>query len=409
MTDDTYVRTVQFETPQLTASKAGRINRAMKDYRLARQLACDYFAENGTDGFSHNDRNSLKKRISSDERVRLTPRSIYPAIKTTKQNYEEYEKGGRATAPSANRADTLGIEARRTRLFHANGTYYLVIHAGTGYLSVPLITTDERYHSDRLPAPGTVPAKSSTQQRIPGVQLSEFDSGMLPVNTVGISTSTLSKRAGRHFRANLVFQLRKPITGGPAANDAQYVVGVDQGRNHLAYACLYDREDDHVLSWWNRPGDEVEHQMDEYAARIIECQREGVYEQMEQLRTRRARHKRQLDYEVANAIVDLARERFGCAIAIEELSGMSRLGGYAAERRRFNRWSYYRLAEYIEQKAEPFDLPVVEVDPAYTSQRCSRCGERDDTDRQSVHFRCGQCGYEQNADANAAVNIAKSA
>ena len=184
---------------------------------------------------------------------------------------------------------------------------------------------------------------------------------------------------------------------------------MDRGRNELAYACLYDREVDTVVSWWNHSGDEVRHKMDGYADRIAEFQSAGVFDGMGSLRKRRLRYKRQLDYEIANKVVELARERFGCAIAIESLSGMSRLGNYATENRRFSSWSYYRLGEYIEQKASPYDIPIVEVDPAYTSVTCSRCGERGTTHRRGVHFECESCGYEQHADANASVNIAKAA
>ena len=46
------------------------------------------------------------------------------------------------------------------------------------------------------------------------------------------------------------------------------------------------------------------------------------------------------------------------------------------------------------------------VDPAYTSQTCSRCGHVDKSNRplQAV-FACGACGFRANADHNAADNI----
>ncbi len=46
------------------------------------------------------------------------------------------------------------------------------------------------------------------------------------------------------------------------------------------------------------------------------------------------------------------------------------------------------------------------VNPAYTSQRCSRCGpvHRDNRPSQAV-FACGTCGFRANADHNAAINI----
>jgi putative transposase len=49
---------------------------------------------------------------------------------------------------------------------------------------------------------------------------------------------------------------------------------------------------------------------------------------------------------------------------------------------------------------------LVEVNPRHTSQRCSSCGHTAKENRSSqVLFRCLACGYEQNADINAANNI----
>jgi putative transposase len=50
---------------------------------------------------------------------------------------------------------------------------------------------------------------------------------------------------------------------------------------------------------------------------------------------------------------------------------------------------------------------VETVNPASTSQRCSRCGTVDRKARESqAAFRCRSCGYRANADHNAASNIA---
>ena len=50
---------------------------------------------------------------------------------------------------------------------------------------------------------------------------------------------------------------------------------------------------------------------------------------------------------------------------------------------------------------------VEKVRPAFTSQRCSACGQvdRDSRESQAV-FRCTACGFADHADVNAAINIA---
>jgi transposase len=50
---------------------------------------------------------------------------------------------------------------------------------------------------------------------------------------------------------------------------------------------------------------------------------------------------------------------------------------------------------------------VEKISPAFTSQRCSACGQMDRDSRESqAVFRCTACGFAGNADVNAATNIA---
>ena len=62
------------------------------------------------------------------------------------------------------------------------------------------------------------------------------------------------------------------------------------------------------------------------------------------------------------------------------------------------------LVRRLEQKAPG---RVEKINPAFTSQRCSACGQVDRKSRESqAVFRCTACGYTSNADVNAAKNIA---
>jgi putative transposase len=72
-------------------------------------------------------------------------------------------------------------------------------------------------------------------------------------------------------------------------------------------------------------------------------------------------------------------------------------------------WSYYQLQQFIEYKAAREGIEVKYVDPYHTSQTCSNCGHYEEGQRVTqAQFKCIQCGYEANADYNAARNIAMS-
>lgn len=407
---DTVSRTLVLQAPVLTAKKSGQLNRAMKEYRRARVAACEYFSENDPFAFTYDDESELTSEIKDRGDINISWHQVVYAIRIVRQNYREFEQDDSASRPKANRADTLALSRSNARIFHKDDRYYLNIFTGHGKVTLPLRTSDDSYHTDRLPHPSSVPPKQSNRQEYAGVRFKHLDPDDFPSRTQRLSTSTLQKKGDRQFTAHLTFQVAKRQERTYDKDEARYIVGVDRGRTQLAYAALYDSETDHVSDWWNRSGDEVEHYMAEFAERMSEFHAAGVWEQLDAARNRRHRYKKQVDYEIANAVIDLAREVNGpVLIALEDLNNMSLLGNSSDEARRFQEWSYFRLGQCIRRKAAPYDIPVITVNPYGTSQQCSRCGESEETDRDGVHFHCEACGYEQHADANAAVNIAKKA
>ena len=57
----------------------------------------------------------------------------------------------------------------------------------------------------------------------------------------------------------------------------------------------------------------------------------------------------------------------------------------------------------LQDLQERFGIEVIEVDPAYTSQRCSSCGYTYRSNRPArAAFRCGRCGHTCHADVDAA-------
>lgn len=94
-------------------------------------------------------------------------------------------------------------------------------------------------------------------------------------------------------------------------------------------------------------------------------------------------------------------------IALEDLAGIrDRVRARRSQRRKLHSWAFAQLGQFISYKAELAGVPVVFVDPAYTSQICSDCGHVSRSNRKSQDSFLGvQCSFSANADVNAATNI----
>ena len=65
----------------------------------------------------------------------------------------------------------------------------------------------------------------------------------------------------------------------------------------------------------------------------------------------------------------------------------------------FGNGSFFALQKMVERRAYNRGIPVIYVNPAYTSKRCSRCGEIGRRTRKQ--FECPNCGFLAHADVNA--------
>jgi IS605 OrfB family transposase len=71
------------------------------------------------------------------------------------------------------------------------------------------------------------------------------------------------------------------------------------------------------------------------------------------------------------------------------------------------RWSYDRTFNKLTQLSESKGFIIKKVNPAYTSQTCSRCGNIHKESRKGEQYECVNCGMKLDADYNAALNILK--
>ena len=95
-------------------------------------------------------------------------------------------------------------------------------------------------------------------------------------------------------------------------------------------------------------------------------------------------------------------------IAIENLTNAKIIESNKNRRRRKQIYPRSRFVESLKWKCKKFGTDLYEVNPAYTSQTCSCCGNRIKLTLKDRIFKCS-CGLEIDRDINAAINIAAMA
>jgi IS605 OrfB family transposase len=128
---------------------------------------------------------------------------------------------------------------------------------------------------------------------------------------------------------------------------------------------------------------------------------------LKQISTGESRFKKQVNHVISKHLVTLAKDT-SRGIALEDLTGIrERTTVRHTQRDRHAKWAFAQLRSFIQYKATIKGVPVVLVDPAYTSQQCSVCGYTDTKNRKTRNvFSCCSCTHTEPADINAAKNIA---
>ncbi|MGI5196292.1 RNA-guided endonuclease InsQ/TnpB family protein [Streptomyces sp. CA-288835] len=123
-------------------------------------------------------------------------------------------------------------------------------------------------------------------------------------------------------------------------------------------------------------------------------------------RRKEARRAKDINHKIAKHVVAEA-ERTGRGIALEDLTGIrERVRLRKPQRATHSSWGFAQLGQFIAYKARKTGVPVVHVDPAYTSRTCAECGHIDKANRVSqAWFACRNCGFVDHADRNSSRNI----
>lgn len=178
----------------------------------------------------------------------------------------------------------------------------------------------------------------------------------------------------------------------------QCFIGVD--RNTTGHVAVTANPDTGKIEKFGKSALHVHHK---YSAIRKRLQSEGKFRELKRVKDRESRIVKDLNHKISRKIVDMAQVQHA-ALVFEDLGGIRQT---RKQNRSFkyalHSWSFFQLQTFVEYKAKLLGVPVLYVDPAYTSQDCSRCGARGQ--RQGKGFKCPACGHVDHADVNAAFNI----
>jgi len=183
--------------------------------------------------------------------------------------------------------------------------------------------------------------------------------------------------------------------------DAKHVsvLGVDLGITNIATTS--------TGTFWS--GGELNHWHREYEKRRGDLQQTGTrwaHENVKRVGRKQTGRFEQMLHTISNELVEEALENECTHIVFEQLKGIRERLPHA---KAVHKWAFHRLYEYVTYKAKSEGVVVKQINPAYTSQRCSKCGFTHEGNRPNSNgqdeFGCLKCGYDVHADYNAAKNI----
>lgn len=216
-----------------------------------------------------------------------------------------------------------------------------------------------------------------------------------------LTSATLNKTRQGNYYINFVVEIDTPPTG-----KTPKVIGVDLGRTDVAITSTGKA--------WN--GSQLQAIRVRYSRVRANVQRKRTRSSRRltrRLQGREQRFQKWVNHNISSELVRDAKQ-LNAALAFEDLTNiresLNQKPRSKIERRKTNNWAFHQLRIFTSYKAAIAGIPVVLVPPAYTSQTCSRCHHvhpvKGKSYRNGKKFKCGHCGFEHDADVNAAKNIA---
>jgi putative transposase len=175
------------------------------------------------------------------------------------------------------------------------------------------------------------------------------------------------------------------------------VLGIDRGLRNPA-VCSNN-------TFYN--SNEIKRVKGKYAYLRAELQAKGTHSAKRKLKKIAGRERRFTACENHRMTKQIASMPFKTFV-LEDLSGIrSKRSPSWTLRRDLSRWSYGEFQKDLQYKAEELGKEVLIANGMFRSQTCSKCDHTSHKSRKGSRFKCVNCGFELDADLNAARNIAQ--
>ena len=209
---------------------------------------------------------------------------------------------------------------------------------------------------------------------------------------------TLNKREGQWYATLAV---EKP---GKKPSATKQVVGVDIGMVSMAATSIGEQ--------YGQVSDALAKRVEQQAARLARKQKLNACLERKGRPTVSLSDRKAEAFahnEIGRALNELVENLPSSSpVALERLQVQDMRFKSRRMNRRLRASQLGYLRDKLKFKLDEQGIRYRSVQPAYSSQECSRCGFVHENNRRSqAVFACLNCGYAENADVNAARNIAK--
>ena len=319
-----------------------------------------------------------RKLSSKDVSHKLKSCIKNEAIRVARKAVGDFKSGNAETLPSFKRIQPVGINNQNWDMKKKKGKWYIGFCSGLGKKYLPVVECE---HNDKYFEWLIKKDKKDSHRHMRG------------------TIKLLRKGSNWYVSIPVEYSCELKKTEGQTEDTP---VGIDLGLRHIAVVSEIESGKRQLFSG-KRVG---------YIRRHFRSLRKslGKKKALRAIKCAGKKERRRIadcNRKLAKAIIEFALGFKNPVIKMEKLERIREsCKSMKHADKTIHSWSFYQLQKYVEQKALKHGIPVVYVDPEYTSQRCFKCGHTEKANRNRDRFLCKRCGHRAHADLNASRNIA---